>query len=119
MVKGYHMKEGKPRHVAGEKLLAVYAKLTHFERLLLQEMLLQHAFLPVRTGVYINWNTWNSRGRISCYVGLMKHISVEAAEAWYDWAAAITAEHLSPKALREVIVDFVGQLVVVRVIELK
>jgi hypothetical protein len=40
------MKDKKtPRQIAGEKLLAVYAKLAPSKRDLLEETLLQHAFL--------------------------------------------------------------------------
>jgi hypothetical protein len=107
----------KPRQVAGEKLLAVYAELAHSERDLLQEMLLRHALVSVGNSCYRDWAPWNESDRRSSYLGLLEHVSEDAAEAWFDWAAEISMESLSPKTVRDVIVDFIQQLVIFRFLE--
>jgi hypothetical protein len=113
------MKDGKKtrRQLAAAKLLAVYANLAHTERDLLQEMLLKHAFLCVGNSFYREWAPWNESDRRSSYLELLEHVSADAANAWFDWAAEITRESLSARTVRDVIVDFIRQLVSFRFLE--
>jgi hypothetical protein len=104
------------RQVAAARLLAVYAKLTPSKRELFQETLLQHAFLS-EGDAYIEWADWNECYRGASYIGLMKDVSQDAADAWFDWAAEISTESLSARTVREVILDFVGELVSCRFLE--
>jgi hypothetical protein len=110
-------KKKKPRQVAAKKLLAIYGKLAPTKRDPLQEMLLQHAFLRGANSFYIDWAGWNECDRRSSYLGLLEHVSEDAAHAWFDWAVAISTESLSAKTVREVILDFVGELVSFRFCE--
>jgi hypothetical protein len=110
-------KKETPRQLAAATLLAVYANLAHSERDLLQDMLLRHALLGVGNSFYIDWAERNECERRSPYLALMKHVSKEAAGAWYDWAAEIATESLSATTVREVIVDFIQKLVRLRFLE--
>jgi hypothetical protein len=40
----------------------------------------------------------------------MKDVSLDAANAWFDWAAEISTESLSVKTVREIVLEFVGEL---------
>jgi hypothetical protein len=110
-------KKKMPRQVAAAKLLAVYANLAHSERNVLQEMLLQHAFLRGANSFYINWAEWNECDRRTSYLRLLEHVSADAAHAWYEWAGEIAMENLSAETVREVILDFIGELVGFRFLE--
>jgi len=105
----------KPRQVAGEKLLAVYAKLTPSKRDVLQKTLLEHAFLS-KGEAYIEWADWNECHRAVPYLELVD-VNQDAADAWYHWAAEISIEGLSARTVREVIIDLVGELVWFRFLE--
>jgi len=107
----------KSRQVAAAKLLAVYANLAHSKRDLLQEMLLQHAFLYVGNSFYIDLAEWNECDMRTSYLGLLEHVSADAANAWHEWAAEIAMENLSAKAVRELIRDFIQELVSFRFLE--
>jgi hypothetical protein len=113
------MKEKKKtrRQDAAAKLLAVYANLAHSERDLLQEMLLQHAFLYVGNRFYIDWAEWNECDRRTSYLGLLEQVSADAADAWYEWAKEIAMENLSAETVREVILSFICDLVSFRFLE--
>jgi hypothetical protein len=111
------MKEKKSRQVAAAKLLAVYANLAHSKRDLLQEMLLQHAFLYVGNSFYVDWAEWNECDRRTSYLGLFEHVSADAANAWHEWAAEIALENLSAETVHEVILDFIRKLVSFRFLE--
>jgi|HubBroStandDraft_6_1064221.scaffolds.fasta_scaffold1151035_1 hypothetical protein len=110
------MKDRKktPRQVAGEKLLAVYAKLAPSERDLLQKTLLEHAFLSKEA--YIQWADWNEYARATAYIGLMD-VTQDAADAWFHWAAAIETEGLYARTVREAILDLVEEFVWFRFLE--
>jgi hypothetical protein len=109
-------KKKTPRQVAGEKLLAAYARLTPTNRSLLQETLLQHAFLSAGEA-YIELADWNKPYFAAAYMALMHVITRDVAEAWSDWAEAISMESLSGRTIREIILDFVGELVRFRSLE--
>ena len=111
------MKDRKktPRQVAGEKLLAVFAKLTPSKRDLFQKTLLEHAFLS-KGEAYIKWSDWNECHRGATYIGLLD-VTQDAADAWYHWAAEISTEDLSVRTVREAILDLVGELVWFRFLE--
>ena len=109
-------KNKTPRQVAAEKLLAVYAKLTPSKRDLLQETLLQHAFLSAGEA-YIEWAEWKGSPWAAAYVGLMDVISQDVAEAWADWAAEISTESFSARTVCEIILDLVGDFVCLRFLE--
>jgi hypothetical protein len=96
------------RQLAGEKLLAVYAKLTPTKRDLLQKTLVEHAFLPKEA--YIQWADWNEYARATAYIGLMD-VSQDAADAWFHWAAAIETEGLSARTVHEAILGLVEEFV--------
>ena len=106
-----------PRQVAAAKLLEVYANLARSERDLLQEMLLQHAFLRGANSFYIDWAEWNECDRRTSYLRLLEDVSEDAADAWYDWAAEVALENLCPEIVRKAIFDFIGELVIFRVLE--
>jgi hypothetical protein len=40
----------------------------------------------------------------------MKDVSLDAANAWFDWAAEISTESSSVKTVREIVLEFVGEL---------
>jgi hypothetical protein len=105
------------RQVAAVKFLAIYANLAHSERDHLQEMLLQHAFLSVGNSFYTDWAAYNECDVRTSYLGLLEHVSADAASAWYKWAAEIAMENLSAKTVREVILDFIRELVICRFLE--
>jgi hypothetical protein len=112
-----HKKKKKtPRQVAGEKLLVEYAKLTPYKRDLLQETLLQHAFLSAGEAYMVLANL-NKAYFTAGYTALMHVINDDVAEAWLDWAEAISLESPSAKAIREIILDFVAKLVRFRSLE--
>ena len=67
------------RQVAAAKLLAIYANLAHSERDLLQEMLLQHAFVRGANSFYIVWAEWNECDRRTSYLRLWEDVSEDAA----------------------------------------
>jgi hypothetical protein len=71
-------KKKTPRQVAGENLLAVYAKLTPSKRDLLQETLLKHAFLSAGDA-YIELADWNKCYWAAAYIGLMDVITQDVA----------------------------------------
>jgi hypothetical protein len=104
-----------PRQIAGKKLLAIYAKLTPSKRDLLQETLLKHAFLSAGEA-YIELAHRNKCYWAAAYSGLM-NVTEDAADAWYDWAAAISTESLSAGTVRQIILDFVGELYSFRFLE--
>jgi hypothetical protein len=83
-------KKKTPRQVAGEKLLAVYAKLPPSKRDVLQKTLLEHAFLS-QGQAYIEWADWNESARAVAYLEL-KDVSQDTAHNWLHWAAAIETE---------------------------
>jgi len=108
-------KKKTPRDVAGEKLLAVYAKLPPSKRDVLQKTLLEHAFLS-RGQAYIEWANWNEYARAGAYIGLMD-VTQDTADAWFHWAAAIETEGLSASTVREAILGLVGEFVCFRFLE--
>jgi hypothetical protein len=111
------MKDRKktPRQVAGEKLLAVYAKLPPSKRDVLQKTLLQHAFIA-QGHTYIEWDDGNESARAMAYIELLD-ASQDTAHAWFDWAAAIEREGLSAGNARAAILGLVQEFVWVRYFE--
>jgi hypothetical protein len=109
-------KQKTPRQVAGEELLAVYAKLAHSKRDLLQETLLKHAFLSAGDG-YIKLADWHEGYWRAAYIRLMDLTTQDVAEAWADWANEISTESLSARTVREIILDLVAELVRFRSLE--
>ena len=105
-------KKKTPRQVAGEKLLAVYAKLTPPKRDLLQQTLLQHAFFSAGEA-YIEWADWNEYARDRAYIRLVD-VTQEAADAWFLWAGEIETEGLSARTVREAILRLVEEFVWLR-----
>jgi hypothetical protein len=97
------------RQVAGEKLLAVYAKLPPSKRDVLQKTLLENAFIS-QGHTYIEWADWNESARAVAYLEL-KDVSQDTAHAWFHWAAAIETEGLSARTAREAILGLVGEFV--------
>jgi len=111
------MKDKKmPRQIASEKLLAVYAELAPSKRDLLQETLLRHAFLS-NGEAYIEWADGNECYRGASCIGLMEDVSLDAAHAWFVWAAEISTESSSVGIVREIVLEFVGELVSFRFLE--
>jgi hypothetical protein len=108
-------KKKTPRQVAGEKLLAVYAKLPPSKRDVLQKTLLEHAFLS-QGQAYIEWADWNESARAVAYLEL-KDVSQDTAHNWLHWAAAIETEGLSARTVREAILGLVGEFVWFRYLE--
>jgi hypothetical protein len=108
-------KKKTPRQVAGEKLLAVYAKLPPSKRDVLQKTLLEHAFLS-QGEAYIEWADWNEYARAGAYLGLMD-VTQDTAGAWLHWTAAIETEGLSARTVRETILGLVGEFVRFRLLE--
>jgi hypothetical protein len=111
------MKDRKktPRQVAGEKLLAVYAKLPPSKRDVLQKTLLQHAFIA-QGHTYIEWDDGNESARAMAYIELLD-ASQDTAHAWFDWAAAIEREGLSAGNARAAILGLVQEFMWVRYFE--
>jgi hypothetical protein len=97
------------RQVAGEKLLAVYAKLPPSKRDVLQKTLLEHAFIA-QGHTYIEWDDGNESARAMAYIELLD-VSQDTAHAWFHWAAAIETEGLSARTAREAILGLVGEFV--------
>jgi hypothetical protein len=112
-----HMEHKKktPRQVAGEKLLAVYATLAPSKRELLQQTLLEHAYLS-KGDAYIKWADRNEYARGAAYFQLMD-VTKDVADAWFHWAAAIEMEGLSARTVSEVIFGLVGEFVWFRFLE--
>jgi hypothetical protein len=56
-------------------------------------LLLQHAFIPEGTTAYLAGNAWNLFDTRSFYLRLLE-ISTNLANAWFDWAFALSMEDL-------------------------
>jgi hypothetical protein len=108
-------KKKTPRQVAGENLLAVYAKLPPSKREVLQQTLLEHAFIA-QGHTYIEWDDGKESARAMAYIELLD-VSQDTAHAWSDWAAAIEREGLSAGNARAAIFGLVQEFVWVRYFE--
>jgi hypothetical protein len=108
-------KQNRPRQIAGEKLLAVYAKLSPSKRDVLQKTLLEHVFIS-QGRPYVEWTDCNEYARAVPYFQL-NDVSQDTAEAWFDWAVAIEREGLSATTVREAILGLVGEFVWLRWVE--
>jgi hypothetical protein len=94
---------------AGFILCDVYSELASPDRQKVEDLLLQHAFLPTGTDSYLWCEKWNRVNRIS-FLRLWD-VSHELAFAWLIWSGQISKKRPSRLACRQAILGLVGHLV--------
>jgi hypothetical protein len=84
------LQDSQSRDAAAE-LLTICANLSHADKLFFTYLLLQQMFLRNGTNPYVAWAEWNEFDRRTYYL-LLSEISEDLANAWYDWAFAVSNE---------------------------
>jgi hypothetical protein len=95
---------------AGLDFCSAYGRLGTADRQTVEDLLLQHAFLPAGTNSYLWWGKWNKLDMMVCHLKL-RFISQEICDAWYVWASEISKTRPSRLACREAILGLLSNLV--------
>jgi hypothetical protein len=95
---------------AGLDFCSACVRLGAADRRNVEDLLLQHAFLPAGTNSYLRWEKWNKVDMRVCHLTL-RFISEEICDTWYVWAREISKTRPSRLACREAILGLLSNLV--------
>jgi hypothetical protein len=104
------------------RLFIVYANLNDSKRQLLEDLLTKHTFLEDRTSPYRPWflvgkTDDEPAARRATWDWLDENVSEETADAWMFWAIDISFYYPTSKSRRDAIVEFLGEVVRLKLLE--
>ena len=101
-------------HGAAVEVYLSYAGLDIQGRRIVEDMLLQHAFLPYGSASYCKWKKSNEHIVRAFYLHLLDKTSASMAEAWSNWALETSLRELPVTFWRGMMLDVLSNLVRLR-----